>query len=314
MGQEALEQPVEQAAGEVGGAQEDTDGGTDGGTEGVAEGVAASAEPQRPKKSRTDHLKGLRGRTEGSRNRDPNEKALEWLARNWHKPNPKPPSEQARQMLEAFRQNPLGGLVELERRRRIFGDLGPVKAWRAPRGTTAFPTMRRVKRIIVPMDAVEVTYVCPPEVHQQLPETYTVIELFSSSDSRQRVLLIESDALSPVEPGGRIPEARLHIVPQQKPAKNRTVLMPAVDVQNLGQKKLTLRSRDFELLFRVWSGMEQNQTIPDDFQLASVETKSDFSVELIFASCKFPAQRAREPIPECNKHILKAQEGARQPH
>ena len=55
-------------------------------------------------------------------------------------------------------------------------------------------------------------------------------------DSSDAVVLIESAALGAVDPGGRIPESRVHVTPKQKSAAQ-----PIVSVTNEGLQKLTLR-------------------------------------------------------------------------
>jgi hypothetical protein len=124
--------------------------------------------------------------------------ALEWVSKNWHDDNAVAPNKRARRLYDFARENPDRFLVMLERVRQLRGDLGPVKASRAPRGATTFPTMRRVKRFLVPKELVKVTIRVPASAYQQLPEEYRVIEWFTSVDSPDYVVLIESDALSPV--------------------------------------------------------------------------------------------------------------------
>jgi hypothetical protein len=261
--------------------------------------AAAGAVPDSPSpaRSRTAHLKDKRtGRPKGSVSREPNEIAVDWVALHWHQDNAVPPNKRMRRLWEFARERPDLFMVMLERVRQLRGDLGPVKTGRAPRGATGLPTVRRVKRVLVSREIAEVTCQLPPEAYQQLPEEYKIVELFASKASSDYVLLIESDALSPVDAGGRIPEARLH-VPQQKEAHRAATLSP-VTIRNLGLKKLTLGWRELETLFKIFTNTNVRQKLPEDFRLVSVDRKKDGSLEFLFGSESFDRVCAGQEPPE----------------
>jgi hypothetical protein len=257
----------------------------------------AVLESPSPAKSRTAHLHNKRtGRPPGSPSRDPNAIAMAWVALHWQDDDTVPPTKRAQRLYEFARENPDRFLVMLERVRLLRGDRGPVKTCRAPRGATAFPSVRRVKRVLVSREIAEVTCQLPPEAYQQLPEEYKIVELFASKASSDYVMLIESDALSPVDAGGRIPEARLH-VPQQKEAHRAATLSP-VTIRNLGLKKLTLGWRELETLFKIFTNTNVRQKLPEDFRLVAVDRTNDGSLEFLFGSESFPTQRAGQAPPE----------------
>jgi hypothetical protein len=181
----------------------------------------------------------------------------------------------------------------------LRGNLGPVKPGRAPRGATGFSTIRRVKRLLIPRELAKVTYTLPPEAYQQLPESYITLESFTSKESPDLVLLIESDALGPVAAGGRIPEARLHV-----PQKTRAAAKPLVSVENVGLKKLTLGWREQQSLFKIFTGASTKQSLPEDFALVSVELNADGALELVFGSAAFEPVRRGRGVPEMGTMAL----------
>lgn len=257
-----------------------------------------------PGKRRTDHLRDKRtGRPRGSPSREANEIALDWVAKNWQDDEAVPPTKRAQRLYDFAREFPDRFMVMLERVRLLRGDRGPMKASRAPRGATAFRTVRRVKRVLIPKELAEVTCRLPAEAYQQLPEDFAVVEIFKSKDSPDYVMLIESDALAQVDAGGRIPEQRLH-VPQRKDAKSRDVARSVVNVRNIGLKKVTLGYREHESLFKIFTDISVRQKLPEDFRLESVERKKDGSVVFIFASEDFPRLRPGQDPPEAGTVAL----------